>query len=90
MKILLQRLWEAGIGWDDSVPSVIRETWKRWRLELPVLSWKVIPHCYFPKNAQIVSVQLHDFSDASESAYAGVVYLRMVDTNDVIHNIITS
>ena len=85
VKILLQRLWKAGIGWDDSVPSVIQETWKRWRLDLPVLSGKLIPRCYFPKNAQIVSVQLHGFSDASKSANAGVVHLRMVDTNNVVH-----
>ena len=26
VKILLQRLWEAGLGWDDSIPSTIRET----------------------------------------------------------------
>ena len=85
VKILLQRLWEAGIDWDDSVPLFIQEIWERWRSELPALTEKLIPRCYFPKDTHIVSVQLHGFCDASESAYAAVVYLRMVDHNHVVH-----
>jgi len=67
VKILLQRLWEGCVGWDDSVPSTIRETWERWRSELPVLSKKLIPRFYFPKDAHVASVQLHSFCDASGS-----------------------
>ena len=33
----------------------------------------------------IAALQVHRFGDASESAYASVVYLRMVDTNDQVH-----
>jgi len=55
VKILLQRLWEAGLGWDDSVPSTIQETWERWRSELPALSRKLIPRFYFPKGAHVAS-----------------------------------
>ena len=82
MKILLQRVLEAKIEWDDPVPEEIQDSW---RSELVVLSSKRIPRCYFPKDAHIVSMQLHGFSDASEVAYAGVVYLRMVDTTHRIH-----
>ncbi len=38
-----------------------------------------------PKEFKIAFKQLHGFSDASEKAYAGVVYLRLVDTNGHIH-----
>ena len=31
VKILLQRLWEMKIDWDDIVPQSIREIWLRWR-----------------------------------------------------------
>ena len=85
MKILLQRLWELKIGWDDPVPEQIYEVWARWRSELKLLSNKHISRCYFPRDAHIISTQLHGFSDASERAYAGVVYLRMMDSNRNIH-----
>ena len=85
VKILLQKLWESGAGWDDPVPSSIQKTWEQWRSELPTLTELLIPRCYFPKDAHIESVQLHGFCDASESAYAAVVYLRMVDCSDVVH-----
>ena len=84
-KILLRMLWLEGIGWDDCVPNSILEEWSKWRRELPLLSSHHIPRCYYPKEAIIVSTQLHSFSDASEKAYSGVVYLRMQDSNGLIH-----
>ena len=85
IKILLQRIWELKIDWDDPVPPEIEAIWLQWRTELTLLSHKYIPRCYFPKQSLVESVQLHGFSDASEEAYAGVVYLRMVDSLQCVH-----
>ena len=82
---ILQKLWEESVSWDDPVPSTIRQAWSQWRAELSLLSERYIPRCYFPKDATVVSVQLHRFSDASEKAYAGVVYIRMVDSAGGVH-----
>ena len=91
VKILFQRLWEQKIDWDDPAPSSIQSVWQKWRSELPQLIEKPIPRCYYPKEAHIVSKQLHGFSDASENAYAAVVYLRMVDAGGKVHvSIVTS
>lgn len=85
IKILLQRLWEEKIPWDDPVPPTIRQVWSQWRNELQLLSTRHIPRCYFPKQVKVVSLQLHGFSDASQLAYAGVVYMRIVDEHGDIH-----
>ena len=61
------------------------EAWLQWRSELPLLSNHHIARCYFPKQAECVPLQLHGFSDASENAYAGVVYRRIVDSEQNIH-----
>ena len=72
IKILLQRIWELKIEWDDTLPSEIKDVWLQWRGELSVLSKKHIPRCYFPKQSHIAAVELHGFSDASEEAYMRV------------------
>ena len=41
--------------------------------------------------SNVASMQLHGFSDASECAYTGVVYLRMVDSEGRVHvSLVTS
>ncbi len=51
----------------------------------PGLPTRYIPRCYSPKDVKIVTIQRHGFSDASEDAYAGVLYLRMVDSTGEVH-----
>ena len=85
VKILLQRVWELGIKWDEPVPETILSVWKVWRLQLSLLKQVSISRCYFPKDAAIVSYQVHGFCDDSEEAYSGVVYLRMLDLEGNVH-----
>ena len=70
VKILLQKLWELKVDWDDPIPTEVIDSWA-------LLATKHIPRCYFPADATIAQVQLHGFSDASERAYGAVVYIRM-------------
>ncbi len=76
MKILIQRTWELNLGWEDSIPKNILNTWRHWRSELTQLSQLVIPRCYVLSGKKI---ELHGLCDASKEAYAGVVYMRMTD-----------
>ena len=85
VKILLQRLWELKVDWDDPVPAPIQHVWSQWKGELPFLSNCHVPRYHFPKNVNIRKLQLHGFSDASEDAYAGVVYIRGEDTSGNAH-----
>ena len=78
LKLLLQRLWELQLAWDDPVPDNIANTWLSWRNQLPALTKKPIPGRYFSLNQDRFNVQLHGFADASESAYATVVYIHSV------------
>ena len=85
VKILMQRLWELKIDWDDPLPTDVHTAWSQWRSELKCLSSKHIPRCYFPDGADVVAIELHGFSDASEDAYAAVVYLRLTDSTGQVH-----
>ena len=75
MKVLFQQLWEHKLGWDDPVPDAYRQKHAKWRTELPLLASVTLSRCYYTSESAI-TVELHGFSDASEVAYAAVVYLR--------------
>ena len=75
MKVLYQQLWEEKLGWDEAVPEPYITKHREWRAQLPVLASIQLPRCYFANEATL-TVELHGFSDASEAAYAAVVYIR--------------
>ena len=85
MKILLQRLWEFKLEWDDPVSQVIQDVWNQWKRKLPSLTTLPIPRCYQPRDFSVSSLQLHGFSDTSEEAYSGVVYLRLQSSDGKAH-----
>ena len=80
MKILLQQLWDPKVQWDDPLEEHLRLKHQKWRDELPVLDEIELARCYY-LSEKAVTVQLHGFSDASEQAFAAVVYLRATYKN---------
>ena len=84
-KILLQRLWKDRSGWDEPVPHLIQETREKWSAELPLLRDHLVLRRYFHDIGDVIGTDLHGFSDASELAYAVVVYLRSIDADGVVH-----
>ncbi|XP_046632671.1 uncharacterized protein LOC124312218 [Daphnia pulicaria] len=77
-KIRLRILGLKGLGWTDLITGDDEIWWRKWFLSLEQLNTMKMPRCLFPDRAQISTVDLHAFGDASEEAYAAVIYLRVV------------
>ncbi|XP_062541135.1 uncharacterized protein LOC134209168 [Armigeres subalbatus] len=84
LKLLLQEIWRAQTGWDETIGQKHLEKWLTWLRILPELESVRIPRCYFLHNARIdeATVELHTFVDASESGFAAVSFFRFeIDDN---------
>jgi hypothetical protein len=85
-KSILQDLCRKGVGWDEPIREEHRIRWERWLEELSRLAEFSVDRCFKPVEfGPVVSCQLHHFSDASESAYGAVSYVRMVNQDEKIH-----
>ena len=85
VKVILRELCRLKLGWDDTIPDEYRSAWLRWLEDLPKLSQLSIPRCYKPSDFEVKSSELHHFSDASESGYGSVSYLRQESHDERIH-----
>nr|XP_049703353.1 uncharacterized protein LOC126056028 [Helicoverpa armigera] len=83
-KIIIQKLWLAGLNWDEEVSNQIITEWDTYLTELVQLAKVEVPR-WHKTNTDNNLVELHGFSDASKLAYAAVVYLRVVDTEGNTH-----
>ncbi|XP_075158049.1 uncharacterized protein LOC142231320 [Haematobia irritans] len=75
-KIIMQQVWLDKIGWDE---SLLLQTERQWRKF--VETYQDVNHVRIRRWVNYSTdceVELHVFSDASEKAYAGVVYVRVV------------
>ena len=74
MKTIFQILCQRKIRWDAELEGDLRLKFCRFISELQKLSDLRTPCCLFTNRA--VDSQLHGYSDASDLAYACVIYLR--------------
>ena len=75
MKILYRSLWQQKLGWDQVIPEKQRNEHKTWREDMPLLANIRLPRHYC-QGRRATEVTLQGFSDASETAFSAVVYLR--------------
>ncbi|XP_046966951.1 uncharacterized protein LOC124534960 [Vanessa cardui] len=73
-KVFIRKLWMSGIDWDQELPPSLLREWLTYRSNLESLTNFRIPR-WIHTNADDKEVELHGFSDASNYAYAAVVYV---------------
>ena len=70
-KILMQRLWQGDLRWDEPIPPDLNEEWNKFYSQL--LDINEIKTSRQATIANAIKYELHGFSDASERAYGGHV-----------------
>ena len=77
-KIPMQEVKISGVDWDDQLPENILDKPKKWFAKLQDLgSIKIDRGLRRPTNQVVTDQSFHVFSDASEDAYASVIYDRI-------------
>lgn len=81
-KCFMQFLWTTGLSWDDPLPTDLVQKWTTFVTDAQSLTKVSIPRAF--QLSHSCAVELHGFSDASESGYAAVVYFRCQLPNDEV------
>ncbi|XP_070167796.1 uncharacterized protein [Polyergus mexicanus] len=82
-KIRFQSTWLKGLDWDAPLDSADAQLWSEFADGLPRLEEIRVPRHVLLSAAQS-RVELHGFADASERAYAAVIYARTETCNTSI------
>ncbi|XP_076384045.1 uncharacterized protein LOC143261513 [Megalopta genalis] len=81
-KLIMQRLWQLKLNWDESLPASLHTEWIAFVEEIGQLN-----NISFDRNVGQPSAQrleLHGFCDASERAYGACIYVRSVNNRGEI------
>lgn len=73
-KIFLQELSQIKMGWDDTLSEDFQTRWRRFLDDLATARQIMIPRSV--KVCLSKEVELHGFSDASQSAYGSCIYFK--------------
>ena len=77
-KIFMQSVWHSGLQWDDLWPKYLHDRWTQLSYSLKDLDLIYIPR-WIRQSNKLKHAEVHGFADASECAYAAVLYLRTID-----------
>ena len=86
MKAIFQSLCIEKVSWDVELQGNARLEFNTFLCRLQQMGKVRITRCYFGRQDEVRTYQIHGFSDASEKAYACVVYLRTEYKNDFVES----
>ncbi|XP_075167783.1 uncharacterized protein LOC142239930 [Haematobia irritans] len=86
-KMIMQSIWAEGTKWDEEISSESLSKWKSFESSYPLISDISIPRWFgfTPRS----NVQFHGFSDASEKAYAAVIYIRIIEDSSIFVHLVS-
>jgi ribonuclease HI/transposase InsO family protein len=76
MKVLMQKVCGNNVNFDEKVPEEFLPEFIKWCKNLHHLEEVSIPRSFTSSTRQVVSRQLHVFTDASNAGYGAVAYVR--------------
>ncbi|XP_058817250.1 uncharacterized protein LOC131680552 [Topomyia yanbarensis] len=85
-RMLIQDIWRSGVAWDEEMLDVEFEKWERWTALLQGINQLKIPRFYFGHDMHseaYETLQLHVFTDASQTGYGCAAYFRIVDRGEI-------
>jgi hypothetical protein len=81
-KLMIQRAWAKEVGWDQVLDEEAHRDFQQWGKEVEILEQIRLPR-KVTGNHKLNEVQLHTFTDGSQSAFAAAVFLRIQDEDGV-------
>lgn len=81
-KLLMQKLWQTNLDWDEAVSEELRQDWVAIGSKLKNLESIRIPR--WLRTHERAEIQLHGFCDASAKAYGAVIFARITNVNGAI------
>ena len=85
-KQILQCMCREQADWDTPLPEELKQRWEHWRESLFHLERLKIQRCLKPAGfGEVVTAELHHFSDASTSGYGQCTYLRLLNRESNVH-----
>lgn len=82
IKLLIKKLWEDKLEWDQIAPNQTKDLWFQFQKELPLLN-----NIEIPRHLLIFGdtpVTLIGFCDASPVAYGCVIFIRTVQADSIV------
>lgn len=80
-KLIIQSLWKMKVDWDDKIPNDILNRYQQWLKELCHIKEIYISRWFNIDIEKKSDIELHIYSDASNSAYGAVAYLKSISSN---------
>lgn len=89
LKILMQQIWRSKVEWDQQINQEHFDQFKQWMDALPSIKRLKIPR-WIGLSSSDDRIEMHTFTDASEDAYAAVVYFKIFIAEAIRYSLVTS